>query len=45
MKAKNPEDFGEITVFGVDIGKDTFHLFGFDLTGSMLFVRRLSGWC
>lgn len=30
MKSRTPEDVVEVTVVGVDIGKDTFHLVGFD---------------
>ena len=30
MKSKSPED---IAVIGIDIGKDTFHLVGFDHAG------------
>ena len=33
MKTKTPEGIDEIAVIGVDIGKDTFHLVGFDHSG------------
>lgn len=33
MKSKNLENIDEIAVIGVDIGKDTFHLVGFDHAG------------
>ena len=39
MKSENPE---EIAVIGVDIGKDRFHLVGFDQTGQRVLGRRLS---
>lgn len=42
MKPKNPE---EIAVIGVDIGKETFHLVGFDQSGERVLrkkIKRLS---
>ncbi|SHL74607.1 Transposase [Roseovarius marisflavi] len=45
MKSKKPEDIGEIAVIGVDIGKDTFHLVGFDQSGERVLrkkIKRLS---
>lgn len=45
MKSQNPEDIDEIAVIGVDIGKDTFHLVGFDDTVQRVLrkkIRRLA---
>ncbi|UWQ80251.1 IS110 family transposase [Leisingera sp. S132] len=45
MKSKNSEDIGEVAVIGVDIGKDTFHLVGFDHAGQRVLrqkIRRLA---
>lgn len=33
MKSKKPEDLDKVTVIGVYIRKDTFHLVGFDKAG------------
>jgi|GEM_PF-3207723 len=41
MKSKNSEDIDKIAVIGVDIGKDTFHLVGFDEAGRL--QRLLTG--
>ena len=41
MKSKNPEDLGEVAVIGVDIGKDTFHLIGFDLAGHRVLRKKI----
>ena len=40
MKSKKPEDIGEIAVIGVDIGKDTFHLVGFDHAGQRVLRQK-----
>jgi len=45
IKSKNPEDIDEIAVMGADIGKDTFHLVGFDDAGQRVLrkkIRRLA---
>lgn len=45
MKLNKPEDIDEIVVIGVDIGKDTFHLVGFDQAGQRVLrkkIKRLS---
>jgi transposase len=34
MPEKRHEDLADLSVIGVDIGKDTFHLVGFDSSGS-----------
>ena len=41
MKSKKPEDIGEVSVIGVDIGKDTFHLVGFDQSGERILRKRI----
>ncbi len=41
MKSKNPEDLGEVAVIGVDIGKDTFHLVGFDDAGHRVLRKKI----
>jgi len=41
MKSKNPEELGEIAVIGVDIGKDTFHLVGFDHAGQRVLRKKI----
>ncbi|SLN15250.1 Transposase IS116/IS110/IS902 family protein [Roseovarius litorisediminis] len=38
MKSKSPED---IAVIGVDIGKDTFHLVGFDHAGERILRKKI----
>jgi len=38
MKSENLE---EIAVIGVDIGKDTFHLVGFDQTGQRVLRKKI----
>ena len=43
MKSRTPEDAGEVTVFGVDIGKDTFHIVGFDHGVISFCARRSNG--
>ena len=40
--AKN--DFDELMSVGVDIGKDVFHLVGFDKDGQLVCARRSSAW-
>ncbi len=41
MKSKNPDDTDEIAVIGVDIGKDTFHLVGFDQSGQRVLRKKI----
>ena len=36
MSEKRIADVSELTVVGVDIGKDTFHLVGFDPSGERI---------
>jgi transposase len=45
MPEKRHEDLADLSVIGVDIGKDTFHLVGFDSSGKRglgLKIRRLA---
>ncbi len=35
MSTKRPRDIPDLTVIGVDIGKDVFHLVGFDASGTL----------
>ncbi len=44
MSMKKVEDLSKLAVVGVDIGKDTFHLVGFDDDGNWYCVRRSSDW-
>ncbi len=41
MKSKNAENIDEIAVVGVDIGKDTFHLVGFDHAGQRVLRKKI----
>lgn len=41
MKSKKPEDLDKVTVIGVDIGKDTFHLVGFDHSDHRVLRKRI----
>lgn len=41
MKTKTPEGIDEITVIGVDIGKDTFHLVGFNYAGQRVLRKKI----
>ena len=41
MKTKTPEGIDEIAVIGVDIGKDTFHLVGFDHAGQRVLRKKI----
>lgn len=41
MKSKKPEDLDKVTVIGVDIGKDTFHLVGFDNAGQRVLRKKI----
>ena len=41
MKLKKVEDLSELAVIGVDIGKDLFHLVGFDAGGNLVLRRRI----
>lgn len=41
MKSKNAEYIDEIAVIGVDIGKDTFHLVGFDHAGQRFLRKKI----
>lgn len=42
MQTKKTEDIDvEIAVIGVDIGKDTFHLVGFDIAGHPVLRKRI----
>lgn len=41
MKSKNPENIDEVVVIGVDIGKDTFHLVGFDHAGHRVLRKKI----
>ena len=45
MPEKRPDDLAELSVIGIDIGKDTFHLVGFDSSGKRVLrlkIRRLA---
>jgi transposase len=35
MSTKRSRDISDLTVIGVDIGKDVFHLVGFDASGTL----------
>ncbi len=41
MKPKTLEHINEIAVIGVDIGKDTFHLVGFDEAGQRILRKKI----
>ena len=41
MNSKIPEDVGEIAVIGIDIGKDIFHLVGFDHSGQRVVRKKI----
>ena len=41
MKSKTPEGLVEVVVIGVDIGKDTFHLVGFDDAGQRVLRKKI----
>ncbi|NEK25261.1 IS110 family transposase, partial [Sulfitobacter sp. JBTF-M27] len=41
MSMKNVEDLSELAVIGVDIGKDVFHLVGFDDVGTLVLRREV----
>jgi hypothetical protein len=45
MPEKRHDDLADLSVIGVDIGKDTFHLVGFDNSGRCVLrlkIRRLA---
>jgi transposase len=45
MPEKRHEDLADLSVVGIDIGKDTFHLVGFDISGRRVLrlkIRRLA---
>ena len=41
MKPRSPEDIDDVAVIGVDIGKDTFHLVGFDHAGQRVLRKKI----
>lgn len=41
MKAKTPEQSDDFAVIGVDIGKDVFHLVGFDRSGQRILRKKI----
>ena len=41
MRAKKTEQIEDLAVVGVDIGKDVFHLVGFDRDGQMVLRRHI----
>ena len=41
MKSKSPECIAEVAVIGVDIGKDSFHLGGFDHGGQRVLRKKI----
>jgi transposase len=41
MTSKTRDDVGAVSVIGVDIGKDVFHLVGFDADGRLVLRRKL----
>lgn len=41
MRRHKTEDLSDLSVIGVDIGKDVFHLFGFDREGNRVLRRRI----
>ena len=41
MRKHKTEDFSELSVIGVDIGKDVFHLVGFDVDGNRVLRRKI----
>ncbi len=41
MSKGKAEDLSELSVIGVDIGKDVFHLVGFDAAGNLVLRRRI----
>ena len=41
MSTRKAEDLSDLSVIGVDIGKDVFHLVGFDAEGNLILRRRI----
>ena len=41
MSTRKAEDLSDLSVIGVDIGKDVFHLVGFDAEGNLVLRRRI----
>lgn len=41
MREHKTEDLSELSVIGVDIGKDVFHLVGFDADGHRVLRRKI----
>ena len=41
MSKGKAEDLSDLSVIGVDIGKDVFHLVGFDAEGNLVLRRRI----
>ena len=41
MTKRKTEDLSDLSVIGVDIGKDVFHLVGFDTEGKLVLRRRI----
>ncbi len=41
MCAKKTESLDELAVVGVDLGKDTFHLVGFDRVGQLVMRKQI----
>lgn len=41
MSKRRAEDLSDLSVIGVDMGKDVFHLVGFDAVGNLVLRRRI----
>ena len=41
MSKRKSEDLSNLSVVGVDIGKDVFHLVGFDAEGNLVLRQRI----
>lgn len=41
MCAKKTGSIGDLAVVGIDIGKDTFHLVGFDRSGQLVMRKQI----
>lgn len=42
MCAKIKNDISDLTVVGIDIGKDVFHLVGFDAKGTLVLRQKIN---
>ena len=41
MSTRKAEDLSDLSVIGVDIGKDVFHIVGFDAVGEIVLRRKI----